>query len=241
MDVLYELVAKFAIVTFPFILDENEIQESDIALVEGCVLDTTHVETLKVIRERCKKVFALGTCAAFGGIASLSEKSLARPVTAVIDVDGLIPGCPPPAALLNDAAIRIMDGKRVVLPECNVCASCELRVENMDLLAAPITSLTPDPSRMGPDGVPERCFLHDGVLCMGPVTRDGCGAKCMKRGIPCEGCMGPVSQDFTANAVNFMSNIPAQPDIKAYKGMLFRFSRPAIKTKPFVTSRRAEP
>jgi F420-non-reducing hydrogenase small subunit len=32
---------------------------------------------------------------------------------------------------------------------------------------------------------PERCLLEQGIICMGPATRSGCGAQCLTVDMPC--------------------------------------------------------
>ena len=42
-----------------------------------------------------------------------------------------------------------------------------------------------------------RCFMELGYLCLGPVTKSGCGGddktpRCIRAVMPCRGCFGPI-------------------------------------------------
>ncbi|MBD3229957.1 MAG: hypothetical protein GF329_17370 [Candidatus Lokiarchaeota archaeon] len=68
--------------------------------------------------------------------------------------------------------------------EQTVCATCPRNKENKQLK---------DIKRDYEGGVKdqEECLLEQGYLCMGIVTKGGCGALCIKANCPCLGCYGP--------------------------------------------------
>ncbi|MBD3197535.1 MAG: hypothetical protein GF317_20950 [Candidatus Lokiarchaeota archaeon] len=50
----------------------------------------------------------------------------------------------------------------------------------------------PDRIRRDYEGLPnmDDCLINQGYICMGPVTRAGCGGLCMRVNAPCSGCYG---------------------------------------------------
>jgi len=112
--------------------------------------------------------------------------SRVKPLSDVIDVDYVIPGCPPEPELIAKVLAALLEGKTPELPKNNLCEECPRKKSEEGVS---ITTLkrkfkgTPDP---------ERCLLEQGYLCMGPATRAGCGAKCPSAGVPCSGCYGPT-------------------------------------------------
>jgi len=111
----------------------------------------------------------------------------------VIKVDYYMPGCPPTAKNLATAVGAVLEGKlppqgSVLLPDKTLCVSCDRNETKPDTITIQefkrITQVKADP---------EKCFLAQGVICMGPATRDGCEYPCVKGNMPCTGCYGPVS------------------------------------------------
>ena len=110
----------------------------------------------------------------------------------VIDVDYYLPGCPPPPETVAAAVNAILEGKlppkgSVLAPEKALCESCprnESKPEELTISEFKrVATSTPDP---------EKCFLAEGFLCMGPATRSGCGERCINGNMPCRGCFGPT-------------------------------------------------
>ncbi|NHI93363.1 MAG: hypothetical protein EAX96_12830 [Candidatus Lokiarchaeota archaeon] len=230
LDMFKQFMQMADITFFPFLSDTEEIEDADIAIIEGSVLeeDEDHqVKTLKEIRKRSKRVYALGTCAVFGGIVNLNKDKQGIPVSKYIEIDGSIPGCPPPPKLLGNALMNILENKEIVLSKKNLCNKCPLRSSLDYNFQNEINTLIPIKDMTKSDT--PTCFLKDGILCLGPITREGCESQCIKQGVPCEGCLGPIKADFTSNIINFLSLINFSKDLQDYTGIFFRFSRPKIR------------
>ena len=111
----------------------------------------------------------------------------------VIEVDYTIPGCPPPSALLASAVGAILKGElpprgSVLAPDKALCVSCDRNASKPDEVYIDRIRRVVDTELR-----PDLCFLAQGVICMGPATRDGCGQACISGNMPCTGCFGPTS------------------------------------------------
>ncbi|HEX9401827.1 MAG TPA: hypothetical protein VF912_17090 [Anaeromyxobacter sp.] len=114
------------------------------------------------------------------------------PLGEVVPVDYVIPGCPPSPAVIAAAVDRLLSGDlpprgAVLAPNASLCESCprlDSKPERIEL-----SSLR----RIATSAVdPERCFLAQGLVCLGPGTRQGCQPGCVEAGMPCRGCFGAL-------------------------------------------------
>jgi len=117
-----------------------------------------------------------------------------RALDQVVDVDYYLPGCPPTPDLLKAAVTALLEGRlpdkgTVLAPDVALCEGCprqETKPTEMRYTEFRRPHLT--------DMDPNTCFLAQGIVCMGPATRSGCGAQCIKGNMPCTGCFGPTSR-----------------------------------------------
>lgn len=113
-----------------------------------------------------------------------------RKLSDVIDVDYYLPGCAPTPDLLAQAVEAILTGNlppkgAILSPNKSLCSSCDRNESKPEDVA--ITRI----KRVVDTVVdPEKCFLAQGIICMGPATRDGCGQTCISGNMPCTGCFG---------------------------------------------------
>lgn len=121
----------------------------------------------------------------------------------VIDVDYFVPGCPPTTdliikviSLLDDyAADRELPPKgSVIAGKKALCSECSRNATKKGDRVAHIYR----PHEINID--PEICLLEQGIICMGPFTRAGCGAICINANMPCRGCFGPTDSQLDPGA-----------------------------------------
>jgi F420-non-reducing hydrogenase small subunit len=210
-EYLYSFIGDNNISYAPFLIDEKEPQEVELVLVEGTVRNGDQFRKARELREKAEQLVALGTCACFGGVQGLadgiSEDVLIRrrygkgaafegappgirrllPLDAYVNVDAYLPGCPPPVSLMRSFLEMALSGELPSREAATVCAEC--KVSSLPLPQAGPNRLTQSMPQPG------RCLLEQGYICMGPLTRGGCGANCpSEEGVPCSGCRGPCDQ-----------------------------------------------
>jgi F420-non-reducing hydrogenase small subunit len=127
-----------------------------------------------------------------------------HPLDDIIDVDYYLPGCAPHRDLILGAVTAILEGKlpakgSVLAPNTSCCDECDRNASKPEKLTIKEIKR---PFEIILD--PKTCFLAQGIICMGPATRSGCGERCIEGNMPCRGCMGPTDQ-VTDQGAKFLS------------------------------------
>jgi len=133
------------------------------------------------------------------------------PLDGAVVVDAVIPGCPPSTAVLSAALDLLLSGGAgrlppgaVLAPNASLCDTCPRRdskPERLELEALRRLDTTqPDEAT---------CFLAQGLVCLGPGTRQGCQPGCVEVNMPCRGCFGPLDgvADAGAAALSAMASL----------------------------------
>jgi F420-non-reducing hydrogenase small subunit len=131
------------------------------------------------------------------GVITIPELyNVVKSLDQVIDIDYSIPGCPPTQESIRQllAAVAAFAYNGVALPpkgtmigvtSKTLCDECPRKKEMKR-----ITKIV-EPHEIDVD--PELCLMDQGILCLGPATVGGCGAKCTRAAQPCRGCYGPTN------------------------------------------------
>lgn len=181
---LVDFLGLIEIVAFREAMSESS-DDYDIAFVEGCISRQDEVDRLKKIRKNAKILVAFGSCACFGGVSQLKnrfqdlewvkkevygdfpvETEEVRPLSAEVEVDLNIYGCPVKKEEVEKIVTNLVLGKSINYQKYPVCKDCTAN-ENI-------------------------CLFDLGEPCLGPVTRGGCDAWCPNNRMGCWGCRGPA-------------------------------------------------
>src|SRR4030042_3218814 len=156
----------------------------------------------------------------------------------IVSVDYYLPGCPPPPDLVLSTISAVLEDKLPakgsnLAPHKALCDSCPANKTKPAGLAIK------DIKRIHQiEADPNTCFLAQGIICLGPATRSGCGEACININMPCRGCFGPVEgvPDSGAKFISALASIIDAEDesetrrivgqIDDLVGYLYRFSLP---------------
>jgi len=242
-DALLEILSgDFEIVYSPTFVDLKEIPEVDLSIVEGGVRTVSDEELIREVRAKSRILVALGICATHGGITSLGNvtsvkkllekeyllpvssklpelEDLMYPICNFVDVDYYIPGCPPMPFLIVHSLKSIVSGKTPIRYQSVVCTECHRKI-----VPAKLDRLYEIYEK---EADPELCLVSQGFVCLGSLTREGCGAPCPRAGFTCFGCRGPAdsllyrSRDIYTFLVKVISKRTSIPE-ETVKEELYR-------------------
>jgi sulfhydrogenase subunit delta len=184
---ILDLIGAVDVVEWREAMSEQS-HEYDIAIIEGSITRPEDAKRLEIIRSRCKILIALGACATLGGVNKLKnnfdlnevkrcvygkdadmphlDTMPTKAVHEVVEVDCKIHGCPIDRKEFGMVIRALLLGKRPMVPDYPVCVECKAK-ENV-------------------------CRYEYNEICLGPIIRAGCGARCPSSGFRCFGCRGYV-------------------------------------------------
>ncbi len=237
---LIDVLKQVEIVHMPVLMDhkllgqtgegtELDIPAADVGLISGGIRSEEHKKLALEMRNKCKFLISLGSCACFGGIPALAnqysredllEKVYRDSVSTesnglpheqipeltdrvyalheVVKVNASLPGCTTTPEMVAGALVALLEGKPVpALQSKSVCDECPTKREKKAVSTLK-RHLDPPEFKIGAPLSEMRCLMEQGILCLGPATRAGCGGsdgnpRCIRAYMPCEGCFGPLS------------------------------------------------
>ena len=195
----------------------------DVAFVEGSISTPHELERIRQIRANSNFLIAIGACATSGGLQALRNGAhstewlgqiYASPqhietladATAIarhVKVDLELWGCPVSGRQVLAALRDLLFGVAPLKNADKVCAECK-RNNTVCVL------------------------VTQGVPCMGPVTRNGCGALCPSFGRDCYACYGPAENTNAGALSRRFAGLGLMPEHIARRFRFINSAAPAF-------------
>jgi len=227
---LLELAEQIEIVHFAEAGPVSELERVDVAFVEGSVV-TAHDQTrIQAVRAHCDMLITIGACATSGGIQALKNLAhdaeqwpaelYAQPeyidslptstsIAEHVAVDFELWGCPINSEQVVAAVGSLLNGVKPQEDSDKLCLECKRQRHVCTLVAK-------------------------GTPCLGPVTRNGCGALCPAFGRDCFGCYGPAEGANAKGLARRFSGLGLLSADVARRMHLIHPAAPAFKPIPTV-------
>jgi coenzyme F420-reducing hydrogenase gamma subunit len=195
----------------------DQSDDYDVAIIEGSITRREDEKPLKEIRQKAKILIALGACATIGGVNKIKNNFEmedvkeyvygddarrahlntypTKAVGEIVKVDYMVHGCPINVQEFAYIVRCLAMGKEPKIPNNPVCVECKMK-ENV-------------------------CRFEYGEICLGPVIRAGCDAKCPSSGMWCFGCRGYVDDPNIHAAKDVMEQYDKTIDDLRGKMILF--------------------
>jgi len=213
---ILDLIGAVDVVEWREAMSESS-ENYDIAIIEGSITRPEDEDRIRSIRSRAKVLVAIGACATTGGVNKLKndfdldevrqcvygraarmehlDTAPVKAVDEVVKVDYKVHGCPMNPEEFTYVVRCLLMGKAPEIPDYPVCVECKMK-ENV-------------------------CRWEYDEICLGPVTRAGCGAKCPSASFRCFGCRGYIDDPNIAAAKDVMDKYNLDVDALRSKLVLF--------------------
>ena len=195
----------------------------DIAFIEGSISTPEDMERIQRIRANSRYLIPIGACATAGGlqalrnfsnatewIASIYAKpeyvqslSTSTPIAQHVKVDLELWGCPVTGRQVLAVVRALLFGVPPWYEKDKVCLECK-RQQTVCVMVA------------------------KGVPCMGPVTRNGCGALCPSFGRDCYACYGPAENPNAESLARRLQGLGLMPEAVARRFLFINGAAPAF-------------
>jgi len=196
----------------------------DVAFVEGSITTSEDAERIKRVRDNSRFLITIGACATAGGLQALrntadagdwiasvyaspeyiSSLPTSTSIAQHVKVDLELWGCPVNGRQVLAAVRALLFGVPPVVENDKVCMECKRRQTVCVMVA-------------------------QGVPCMGPVTRTGCGAICPHFGRECYACYGPAETINDVSLGRWFEGLGLAPDAIVRRFRFINNDAPAFR------------